>query len=46
MGYLLHYDNQEHIFNELKTILRKPGGAKVGTESRDIILANEGSSDK
>lgn len=23
MGYLFHYDNEAHLFNELKTILRK-----------------------
>lgn len=46
MGYLFHYDNETHLFNELKTILRKTSGAKVETESRGIILANEGSGDK
>lgn len=46
MGYLFHYDKEAHLFNELKTILRRTGGAKVETESRGIILANDGSCDK
>lgn len=46
MGYLFHYDNEAYLFNEIKAILRKTGGAKLGTESRGIILANEASGDK
>lgn len=41
MGYLFHYDNEAHLFNELRTILRKTGGAKVGAESRGIIIADD-----